>query len=129
MRLAALLAVFALAAMVLSGCGSSGDSTSTGGAAPTKAGAAEAPVGATTQSCVLNAGGAVGLRAAGVPCQEAQKVALAWRRQAACSASAGASRSACSVGRYRCLGARTDRGLAVSCARPGRAVSFTAKRR
>jgi hypothetical protein len=128
MRLAVPLAVFVLAPAALAGCGSSGDSASTGGAAPSKAGGAKAPVGAATQSCVLNAGGASELRAVGVPCREAQKVALTWGEQPACSASADASRSACSVGRYRCLGARTDRGLAVACARPGHSISFRSKR-
>lgn len=128
MRLAVPLAVLALAATALGGCGSSGDSTSTGGAAPSKAGAAKAPVGAATQSCVLNAGGASGLRATDVSCREAQRVALAWQRQPVCVASPGASRSACSVGRYRCLGTATDRGLAVACARPGHSISFRSKR-
>jgi hypothetical protein len=29
---------------------------------------------------------------------------------------------------YRCIGTATDRGLAVSCSRPGRAVAFTVRR-
>jgi hypothetical protein len=29
---------------------------------------------------------------------------------------------------YRCLGAATERGIAVSCARPGSSVAFIAQR-
>jgi len=47
----------------------------------------------------------------------------------ACAPFGGASRSSCSVyGGYRCLGAVTDRGVAVSCARTGSSVAFVAKR-
>lgn len=130
MRLAVPLAVFALTAL-LAGCGS--DSAPSGvhsefHGGPPKRGTAKSPVGAATKSCVLNAGGTTGLRAVGVSCREAQKVALAWERRAACSPSAETSRSACSVGRYRCLGTVTDRGLAVACARPGHSISFRSKR-
>jgi hypothetical protein len=127
-RLAAILAALALAVVLLGGCGSSGSSTSTGRSAPPRADGAKAPVGASARSCVLNAGSAAGLRAVGVSCREAQKVALAWRGQAACAATSGASHSACSVDRYRCLATRSDRGLMVSCAQPGHSISFTSKR-
>jgi hypothetical protein len=148
MRLAAPLLALALAAALLGGCGSSGGSTSNstgsagsheakgataphkarGATAPHKAKGATAPAGASTKSCPLSAGGASGLRATGVSCGQAQKVALAWGRQAACAAHPGASHSACAVRRYRCLGTVTARGLAVSCARPSRSIAFTAKR-
>jgi hypothetical protein len=52
-----------------------------------------------------------------------------WARRGECSSPAGASRYSCTVSRYRCLGARTDRGIAVSCAQPGRSVSFVARPR
>jgi hypothetical protein len=41
---------------------------------------------------------------------------------------AKASRSACTVGRYRCLTVTTGRGFAVGCALPGRSISFVARR-
>jgi hypothetical protein len=125
MRIAATAAALALAAALLGACGSSGGSGST--ATTTEKAGGGAPAGATAQSCVLSAGGVSGLRATGVSCGGAQKVALAWRRSAACVPRAGASRFSCEVGSYRCLGAATARGLAVGCARPGHSIAFLAK--
>jgi hypothetical protein len=127
-RLATPLAVLALAAALLGGCGSSGEEISTGPTVPPKTNGAEAPIGASTQSCILNLGGVDGLRANGVSCGKAQKVALSWRRNAACSADPNASRSSCTVDRYRCLATRTGHGLAVSCSRPKQAIAFTVER-
>ena len=125
MRLAAPFVTLVLFAALVAGCGSSEDSTSTEtGPAAAPKDSAKPPVGAAVKSCALAAGGAVRLRTVGTGCGEAQRVALAWGRRAACAADPGASRTACSVGRYRCLATATDRGLLVGCARPGEAVSF-----
>jgi hypothetical protein len=136
MRLSTPLAVLALAAGMLTGCGgSSSESTSTGSSSSGVTGSSSpgshtstAPAGASVRACPLNIAGTQRLRATGVSCGEAQLVALTWWGSAGCTAEPGASHSACSVRSYRCIGTATDRGLAVSCARPGRAVSFTARR-
>lgn len=132
MRLATSLAIVVLAAALLAGCGSSssssGGSTQTGSTAPSKAGTSGGPIGASARSCDTHAGDAEGLRAVGVSCGEARRVLYGWQRTGACSSPSGASRSSCSTGSYRCLGAKTDRGVAVSCSRPGRSVAFIAKR-
>jgi hypothetical protein len=118
MRLAVPFAIVALlAAGLLGGCGGGSSSTSsTGGGAPATEGA---PPGASAQAC-----GSESLRATGVSCAEAKSVLLAWQRGQSCAGTPGASHSACSVRGYRCIGARTERGLAVSCAQPGRAIAF-----
>jgi hypothetical protein len=128
MRLATPLAVLALAAGLLAGCGgSSSESSSTGSSSPGTQ-TSTAPAGASVRACPLNIAGTQRLRATGVSCGEAQRVALTWWASAGCTPEPGASHSACTVRGYRCIGTATDRGLAVSCARPGRAVGFTARR-
>lgn len=129
MRLASAIAIVALAAL-LGGCGSSSESGSDSGstsAAP-KASGSGAPAGASAQACVLNVDGASGLRVTGISCGKGQKTAIAWQREASCRPAAGDSQAGCTVGGYRCIATATDRGLAVSCARPGRSIAFTAKR-
>jgi hypothetical protein len=54
-----------------------------------------------------------------------QQVQAAWEAKPDCMHPQGASRWGCSVGPYRCQGVVTDRGWSVSCARPGRSISFT----
>jgi len=134
MRIPTPLVVLALAAGLLAGCGGSssegtGSSSSgvTGSSSPGPH-TSTAPAGASVRACPLNIAGTQRLRATGVSCGEAQLVALTWWGSAGCAAEPGASHSACSSRGYRCIGTATDRGLAVSCARPGRAVSFTARR-
>jgi hypothetical protein len=68
-----------------------------------------------------------GLQAIVVSCGKAQKVAIAWSRDVGRAGEPGASRSSCAVRGYRCLDARTERGLVVSCAQPGRTVAFTVR--
>jgi hypothetical protein len=87
-----------------------------------------APAGASAHACVLNAGGAEGLRATAVSCGEARRVALGWRRSDACAPAGGASRAACTVRSYRCLATSTARGFTVGCSRPGRSLAFTVRR-
>lgn len=118
----------ALAAALLGGCGGSSPGSSSGGGEPGASGST-APAGASAKVCVLNAGGAEGLRATGISCGEAQRVAIGWRRGAGCEPAAGASRASCSVRSYRCLATSTARGYSVGCSRPGRSLAFTVRRR
>jgi len=129
MRLASALAAVALAALAVAGCGSSPDGEPNTDR-PAQTGApqgAGAPVGAAARSCETGAVAAEGLRATGISCERARQVMLGWQRQGSCAAPAGASRVSCSSRSYRCIGARTDRGTAVSCSRPGRSVAFVVK--
>ncbi len=130
MRLASAIAIVALAAALLGGCGSSSDggASSGGSTAAPKASESGAPAGASAQACVLNVDGASGLRVTGISCGKGQKTAIAWQRDASCRPADGGSQAGCTVGGYRCIATATDRGLAVSCARPGRSIAFTAKR-
>lgn len=68
------------------------------------------------------------LQATAVSCADAEAVLLAWKGQGECTAAKGASHSACTVRGYRCIGAVTSAGLAVSCAQPGHAIAFVTKR-
>ncbi len=129
MRLAPALAIFALALALLGGCGSSGDSDGSMPSQAPPAGGADAPIGASAHRCDGQSGGADELRATGLPCDEAKKLAAAWASEGSCAPADGASRSSCRLeGGYDCLTAVTDRGLAVSCARPGSSVAFTVRR-
>jgi hypothetical protein len=119
-RLAAPLVVVALAAVLAAGCG---------GSSPETTGTSSAPIGATARSCPIQATEADALRATGVSCDQARQVMYGWRQKGSCSSPPGASRVSCTTRSYRCLGARTDRGTAVSCSRPGRSIAFVAKRR
>jgi hypothetical protein len=143
MRFAVPIAIVCLAAALLAGCGGSsgggtggsatgGETTgSTGGgqagqAAESPSGAS-APAGASARACPIDAAATAGLRVTAVSCGEGQRVVLGWRRGSGCAPAAGASQAGCSVRGYRCVATATDRGLSVSCARPGRSIAFTAK--
>ncbi len=119
---AGMLAV-ALLAILASGCGSSGTEPSGTGSTETAA-----PQGAAAQECAGTPAGVDALRVSGVECATGGDVAAGWTAKNACATPAGASRTSCTVGDYRCLGAATERGLAVSCTRPGRSISFIVKR-
>jgi hypothetical protein len=133
MRLAAPLVV-ALTTALLAGCGSS--SIETGGSRTGTVtaevqigpGDAGAPVGASATSCETGARGAEALRATGISCGQARQVLSGWQRERSCSLPSGASRGSCLTRSYRCLGARTDRGVAVSCSRQGQSIAFLARR-
>jgi hypothetical protein len=134
-RLAAPLVIVAFAALLLGGCGGSSsdegsmpDVTIQGGKAPPGADTSGAPVGAAARSCDTDTVDVEELRATGVSCGQARQVMYGWQRASSCAGSSGASRSACTSRSYRCLSTRTDRGLAVSCSRPGRSIAFIAKR-
>jgi hypothetical protein len=120
----ALALLVALAALT-TGCGSSDEPEPTATAtAPT------APPGATARSCgETTVAGTEDLRVTGIGCNVGRGIVAAWRGQPGCSPGQDASRSSCTVyGEYRCLAAGTDRGIAVSCARPGGSAAFIAKR-
>jgi hypothetical protein len=126
-RLAATIALVATAAALLAACGSSssgGTAGSTGATSSPRGG----PPGASARSCETKAAGVVSLQATAVSCEHAEALLLAWQGQDGCAAAPGASHSACTVRGYRCIGAVTSSGLAVSCARPGHAIAFVAKR-
>ena len=126
------LALLAIAvAVAAAGCGSSSDETT--GASETTAPPAstststtpeqEAPIGARAKSC--EAGGLSGeVRVTGVSCELGRSLVAGWYKDSACSSPKGASRTSCRLGKFTCLGAVTDRGVAVACAAPGRSVAF-----
>jgi hypothetical protein len=114
----------ALVAILASGCGSSGTESSGKGSTTKTA----APPGAAVLACAGTPAGAGALRTSGVGCARGREVVARWTARDACGANAGTSRTSCTVGGYRCLGIATERGLAVSCARPGHSISFVAKR-
>lgn len=128
MRRAAPLAVLALVAGLLLGCGGSSPESSTGGGAQSHGGASTGPAGATARRCRSGEAGVTGLRATGTTCTEARHLMLGWTHSSACRPPQGASRSSCPALSYRCLATATDRGWSVSCAKPGRAIAFTARR-
>jgi hypothetical protein len=135
LRLAAPLAILALAALLVAGCGgsssdggaSSGASTQTETNAAPPASSPGAPVGAAAKSCATDAVDAEALRATGISCDRARQVMYGWQQQGSCSSPPSASRVSCTARSYRCIGARTERGTAVSCARPGRSIAFIVK--
>ena len=107
-----------IAAILLAGCGdSSTDSTATTGgkveyeAEPAPGGGA--PAGASAASCETQAVDAEALRATGLPCAQARRVMFAWQRASACELG-DAGRGGCTVGAYRCVATRSERGAAVS---------------
>ncbi|HET7445333.1 MAG TPA: hypothetical protein VFJ57_11795 [Solirubrobacterales bacterium] len=129
MRIAVPISIIALAAAVFAGCGGSSgsDSTETGSGAAPQGGAATAPAGASTVRCV-DIGEAESVRLTGVTCEEAKWVLLNWQIRNDCVGSQGISHVACTVRSYRCIATRTERGVSVSCAKPGRSIAFTSKR-
>ena len=107
------------------GCGSSDEPARTAGAtAPT------APPGASARGCGdTTVAGTRELRVTGIGCDVGRGVVAAWAGKPECAVAKEASRSSCSVyDEYRCLAAATDRGVAVSCARPGGSAAFVARR-
>lgn len=114
----------ALAVVVLvTGCGSSDEQAPTA-TATTPA----APSGASARACEGTVAGAEEVRVTGIGCDMGRGVVAAWTAQPSCFSPPG-SRFSCTVHNgYRCLGAATERGIAVSCARPGASVAFVGKR-
>lgn len=128
-HLPSLLALLGVAMAVgVGGCGSSGDGPS--GSAGEGAGkVARPPVGATAGRCRVSGIAGVGqVRVVDAECPFARGVVASWNKAQACAAPTGGSHASCSIGGLRCLATATERGLAVSCAEPGRSISFLAKR-
>jgi hypothetical protein len=134
-RLLLWILLFAAAlAVPATGCGSSdggsgyGSRDSTESSPTATATTPDAPPGASARTCGEPVPGAEELRVTGIGCDVASQVVAAWVAKPSCSAPASGSRFSCSVDDdYRCLGAKAERGIAVSCARPGASVSFIAK--
>jgi hypothetical protein len=130
-----LVTVLAVAASVAAGgCGSSSDETTGAGqttapnppASTSTAPGQEAPIGVRAKSCKGDSSGGE-IRVTGAPCPFSRLLVAGWYKNDACSAPAGASRTSCKLGSFTCLGVATDRGLAVTCARPGVSVAFVGK--
>jgi hypothetical protein len=128
MRRAAPLAVLALVAALLLGCGGSSSESSTGGGAQPQTETSTGPAGASVQQCRSGEAGVTGLKATGTTCTEARHLMLGWTHSSACRPPQGASRSSCPALSYRCLATATDRGWSVSCAKPDRAIAFSVRR-
>lgn len=128
MRLALPIAIVALAAAVAAGCGGSSGETGSSSTAAPQGGAATAPAGASAESCETQAADTEELRATDVSCGEARQVMFGWQRAPGCAGASDASHAACTIRSYRCISARTDRGVVVSCAKPGRSIAFIDKR-
>lgn len=135
MRLATPLAIVALAAALLAGCGSSSDSSSS--AAPSTpaqsnpappTGEATAPAGASARVCAPDSEGVEALRAVAVSCGAARELMLAWQGSKACAPAAGASHSGCSLSGFRCVSVAAGRGVVANCSRRGQTVAFIAAR-
>ena len=84
---------------------------------------AGSPIGVRAKSCE-GAGSSDEVRVTGVSCELGRSLVSGWYKDRDCSAPEGASRTSCRLGRFTCLGAVTDRGVAVTCATPGRSVAF-----
>ena len=136
MKRSALAALALLvAALLVGGCGggSSGGSSSTApggakeGGGPKKATAPNAPAGSKVVSCAEGSVETEQLRATEVDCATARTTMERWESSHACALGKGSSRSSCSLGGFRCQAVRTGSNAAVSCARPGGAISFIAE--
>jgi hypothetical protein len=126
-------ALILLAAALVAGCGSEGSDTGTTApgetpGATTSTGEAEipggTPPGADIEVCRKPGGGVLGLRATGLGCRTAKRVAHGWVEDPECRPGGGESRSACSIDGYRCQAVAAGQGISISCARPGRSVAF-----
>jgi hypothetical protein len=131
--IAILLALLAIAVAAV-GCGSSSDGTgeTTGTTNPpastsTTPEQQEAPTGVRAQVCAGSTAAGAKVRVTGVSCALGQEVVAGWYKNGSCFSPAGASRTSCKLGKFTCLGAVTDRGVAVTCAGPGRSIAFIGK--
>jgi hypothetical protein len=120
------LAILVLAATA-AGCGSSGGTTgpeTEQGGPGAGQGASNAPLGAQARSCPNVVVSNSPIRVAGASCDEGSATVVVWSRKRSCLPAAGASRSSCSAGRYRCLATRAESSISVNCSRPQRSISF-----
>lgn len=129
MRLAVPIAAVLLAAAALGACGGeSGAGTAPardGGSA--QAGASKAPPGASARDCPPRGSEARALRATAIPCPGARRLMRRWLGRSGCQVPRGTARAGCRIDGYKCLSVRTERGVSVGCARPGRSVAFIAR--
>lgn len=133
MRTLALLAVVAFALIALAGCGGSSEGTSTTGSAtipgpPGSATTSNAPPGIQTKSCTDERLNPPEVVVIGGGCTQGRQTVTGWEGKSACYSPAGASRFACTVGKLRCVGTETERGIAVNCSRPQLSISFLSRR-
>jgi hypothetical protein len=127
-----LAALAIVVTMATAGCGSSSETT---GASETAAPPAststppgqEAPIGVRARRCD-GAGSSGEVRVTGVSCDLGRTLVAGWHKNENCSAPGSASRTSCRLGRFICLGAVTDGGVAVTCAAPGRSVAFVGRK-
>ena len=133
-----LIAVALATTLVVSGCGSSSEETGDGtapagteatGAPPPASSPSGAPSGIRAKACGSAGKGLEAVRVTGVGCAAGRKLASSWAVSENCTIPAQASRGSCRVQGRVCLSAATDRGIAVTCAAPGKSVSFIARRR
>ena len=123
MKLARFLLPLALAAFLVAGCGSD-DGSDTATQPP--AASSTAPPGAAVENCrKTTVTGTSQLHVTNVSCQVGRGIVASWTKSNACTA--GSSHPACTIRDYRCIASRTDAGLSVNCARPGRSISFLAQ--
>jgi hypothetical protein len=132
MRILLPIVVLIAFAAVLAGCGSGSEGTTagtTGANPPATSSTAHpaAPAGASVRACKLGPAVDGPARVAGIPCAGARLLAIGWFKEDKCIGAAGASRTSCRLGHFVCLGARTDRGVAVNCSGPAGSISFTAR--
>jgi hypothetical protein len=134
MRTLALLPFVAFALVAVAGCGGSSEGTSTTGAEtglnPPGSGAttSNAPPGIETKACTDERLNPPEIVVIGGSCAQGKQTVAGWEAKTACYSPAGASRFACTVGKVRCVGTRTERGIAVNCSRPQLSISFLSRR-
>ena len=119
------------AALLAAGCGSSDETSETKPANPpaSTSPSPEAPQGARAERCGEGATSGGEIRVTGVSCELGRELVAGWHKNRACASPPGASRTSCKLGRFSCLGAVAARGIAVTCAGPGRSVAFIGKPR
>jgi len=133
MRLSALAAAVLCAALLAAGCGGGGSEGSSsnapaerGGGTPKETTSPNAPAGSKVVACKAGAADMKGLRATAVDCTSARATMRRWGHDKSCALAEGTSRGSCSLGDFHCQAVQADRGVAVSCARPGGDVAFVA---
>jgi len=131
MRTVALLPVVAIALVAVAGCGGSSEGTTTTETAlppPGSGTSSTAPSGIRTKACTDERLDPPEIVVIGGSCGQGKQTVTGWEAKAACYSPAGASRFACTVGKLRCMGIETERGIAVNCARPQLSISFLSRR-
>ena len=120
--IASLLLIGVLA--LLAGCGSSSDETETHTVVnPSPPARSSKAPGGIAKACP----GGESLRVSQLSCAQGRKIAVAWNGNPNCSSPKGASRYSCKTTGLTCLGASADAGIVVTCAGPGRSVSFISR--